>query len=76
MTSFVEHRTALLSIAIEDAMQLCGQELIGQRLRPLPVVSGEGGGRAAGEEWQQVGAAEAGDVEGRTLYGGKHARRG
>ena len=30
-------------------------------------VSGEGGGRAAGEEWQQVGAAEAGDVEGRTL---------
>src|SRR5215472_5834638 len=34
-------------------------------------VSSEGGGRAAGEEWQQVGAAEAGDVEGRTLYGGK-----
>src|SRR5215831_11014203 len=34
-------------------------------------VSSEGGGRAAGEEWQQVGAAEAGDVEGRTLDGGK-----
>ena len=30
-------------------------------------VSGEGGGRAAGEEWQQVGAAEASDVEGGTL---------
>ena len=34
-------------------------------------MSSEGGGRAAGEEWQQVGAAEAGDVEGRTLDGGK-----
>ena len=33
--------------------------------------SGETGGRAPSEEWQQVGAAEAGDVEGRTLKGGK-----
>jgi len=30
-------------------------------------MSGEGGGRAAGEKWQQVGAAEAGDVEGGPL---------
>src|SRR5215468_6136078 len=40
----VEHRTTLLGIAIEDAVQLCGQELIGQRLRPLPVVDAHKGG--------------------------------
>ena len=34
----VEHRTALLGIAIEDAVQLCGQELIGQRLELWPEV--------------------------------------
>ena len=39
----VEHRTALLGITIEDAMQLCGRELIGQRLRPLPVVDAHKG---------------------------------
>src|SRR5215831_18089009 len=39
----VEHRTALLGIAIEDAMQLCGRELIGQRLRRLPVVDAHKG---------------------------------
>ena len=31
--------------------------------------SGEGGGRALGEQWQEVGAAEASDVEGGTLQG-------
>ena len=30
-------------------------------------MSGEGGGRALGEEWQEVGAAEAGDVVGGAL---------
>jgi hypothetical protein len=30
-------------------------------------VSGAGGGRALGEEWQDVGAAEAGDVVGGAL---------
>src|SRR5215831_7832092 len=39
----VEHRTALLGIAIEDAVQLCGRELIGQGLRPLPVVDAHKG---------------------------------
>jgi hypothetical protein len=32
-------------------------------------VSGEGGGRALGESWQEVGAAEAGDIESGTLQG-------
>ena len=34
-------------------------------------MSGQGGGRAFGKQWQKVGAAEAGDVEARTLQGGK-----
>jgi hypothetical protein len=34
-------------------------------------LSGQGGGRAFGEQWQEVGAAEAGDVKARTLQGGK-----
>jgi hypothetical protein len=34
-------------------------------------VSGEGGGRALGECWQEVGAAEAGDIESGTLQGRK-----
>jgi hypothetical protein len=34
-------------------------------------LSGQGGGRAFGERWQEVGAAEAGDVKARTLQGGK-----
>ena len=34
----VEHRTALLGVAIEDMMQLGGREVIGEGLRPLPVV--------------------------------------
>ena len=51
----VKHRTALLGprvrplagprtgAAIEDAVQFCGRELIGQRLRPLPVVDAHKG---------------------------------
>jgi len=34
-------------------------------------VSGESGGRALGEQRQEIGAAEAGDVEGRALQGRK-----
>jgi hypothetical protein len=34
-------------------------------------VSGESGGRALGEEWSEVGATKAGDVEGGTLKGRK-----
>ena len=33
-------------------------------------VSSEGGGRALGEEWQEVGAAEAGDVVGGAVCSG------
>ena len=33
--------------------------------------SGEGGGRALGEEWEEVGAPEAGDIESGTLEGRK-----
>ena len=56
----VEHRTALLGIAIQDAMQVVGREAIGEGLRALPVVDvqesvvgkGEtdpGGGELAGQ---------------------------
>src|SRR5580692_10952370 len=56
----VEHRTALLGIVIEDAMQVVGREAIGEGLRALPVVDvqesvvgkGEtdpGGGELAGQ---------------------------
>ena len=34
-------------------------------------LSGEGSGRALAEQRQEISAAEAGDVEGRTLDGGK-----
>ena len=34
-------------------------------------LSGEGGGRTLGECWQEVGAAEAGDIESGTLEGRK-----
>jgi hypothetical protein len=34
----VEHRTALLGVAIEDVMQAGGRQVIGEGLRPLPVV--------------------------------------
>ena len=33
----VEHRTALLGIVIEDAMQVAGREGVGQGLRAFPV---------------------------------------
>ena len=33
--------------------------------------SGEGGGGALGEEWEEVGAPEAGDIESGTLEGRK-----
>ena len=36
-------------------------------------LSGEGGGRASGEQRPEVGAAQAGDVEARTLQGGEQA---
>ena len=56
----VEHRTALLGIAIQDAMQVVGREAIGEGLRARPVVDlqegvvgkGEtdpGGGELAGQ---------------------------
>ena len=32
-------------------------------------LSGQGSGRAPGKHWQEVGAAESGDVEARTLQG-------
>jgi hypothetical protein len=34
----VEHRTALLGVAIEDVMQAGGRQVIGEGLHPLPVV--------------------------------------
>ena len=40
-------------------------------LAPAGEMSGEGGRRALGEYWQEVGAAEAGDIESGTLEGRK-----
>ena len=34
----VEHRAALLGVAIEDVMQAGGRKVIGEGLRPLPVI--------------------------------------
>ena len=56
----VERRTALLGIAIQDAMQVVGREAIGEGLRALPVVDAQesvvsqgetdpGGGELAGQ---------------------------
>jgi hypothetical protein len=39
----VEHRTGLLGVAIEDMMQLGRREVIGQGLRPLPVINAQEG---------------------------------
>ena len=39
----IEHRTALLGIAIEDRMQGGGREVVGEGLRPLPVVDAQKG---------------------------------
>ena len=61
----VGHRTALLGIAIEDAMQLCGRELIGQGLRLLPVVDADKG---------VVGKREADPGGGRVFEPASYAR--
>ena len=52
----VEHRTALLGIVIEDAMQVVGREGVGEGLGALPVVDAQkgvvtdaGGGELAGQ---------------------------
>ena len=39
----VKHRTVLLRVAIEDMMQVGGRAVIGQGLRPLPVVDAQEG---------------------------------
>ena len=41
LSEHVEHRTALLGVAIEDAMQRVGREAIGKGLRALPVVDAQ-----------------------------------
>ena len=43
LSEHVEHRTALLGVAIEDAMQRVGREAIGKGLRALPVVDAQEG---------------------------------
>ena len=43
LSEHVEHRTALLGEAIEDAMQRVGREAIGTGLRALPVVDAQEG---------------------------------
>ena len=48
-----------------------GDALDDTKLAQAGEVSGEGCGGARGEQWQQIGAAKAGDVEGGTLQGGK-----
>ena len=45
----VEHRTALLGIVIEDAMQVVGREGVGEGLRALPVVDAQKGVVGKGE---------------------------
>ncbi len=45
----VEHRTALLGIVIEDAMQVVGREGVGEGLRALPVVNAQKGVVGKGE---------------------------
>jgi hypothetical protein len=45
----VEHRTALLGIAIEDTMQVVGREAIGEGLRALPVIDAQEGSACPGE---------------------------
>ena len=52
----VEHRTALLGIVIEDAMQAVGREGVGEGLRALPVVDAQKGVVGKGE-------SDAGDGE-------------
>ena len=45
----VEHRTALLGVAIEDVMQAGGRQVIGEGLRPLPVIDVQEGVVGKGE---------------------------
>ena len=45
----VEHRTALLGIVVEDAMQVVGREGVGEGLRALPVVDAQKGVVGKGE---------------------------
>ena len=45
----VEHRTALLGIAIQDAMQVVGRQGVGEGLRALPVVDAQKGIVGKGE---------------------------
>ena len=45
----LEHRTALLGVAVEDVMQGGGREMIGESLRPLPVVDAHKGVVGKGE---------------------------
>ena len=45
----VEHRTALLGIVIEDAMQVVWREGVGEGLRVLPVVNAQKGVVGKGE---------------------------
>ena len=45
----VEHRTALLGIAIQDAMQVVGREGVGEGLRAFPVVDAQKGVVGKGE---------------------------
>ena len=50
----VERRTALLGIAIQDAMQVVGREAIGEGLRARPVVDVQEGVVGKGETDPEV----------------------
>ena len=43
LSEHVDHRTALLGVPIEDAMQHVGREAIGKGVRALPVVDAQEG---------------------------------
>ena len=49
LSEHVKHRTALLGVAIEDAMQHVGREAIGKGLRALPIVDAQEGVVGKGE---------------------------
>src|SRR6201997_968092 len=49
LSEHVEHRAALLGVAIEDATQYVGREAIGKGLRALPVVDAQEGVVGKGE---------------------------
>ena len=57
-TTCVEHRTALLGIVIEDAMQVVGREGVGQGLRAFPAIRSTAilrGLRQAAGFWANLG---------------------